>query len=193
MIGNDLDKEDNTVYCVVVNHEEQYSIWPAHREVPRGCNPTGKVGPKAECLAHIQEVWTDMRPLSLRLKMEELARTPTAPAPADPIPPGPSLVDRLSGADHPVELGFGSNKSLGLAKEAVDRGYVHITFPNTKGGTSLGVRLDRDACNLAHADFETGTGTVHLEGDLVLNFVKVRCSADVDLATLDGTGRLTRR
>ena len=65
------EKEDNTIYKVVVNHEEQYSIWPADRENALGWNDAGKSGPKAECLAYIEEVWTDMRPLSLRKKMEE--------------------------------------------------------------------------------------------------------------------------
>jgi MbtH protein len=65
------DREDTTIYQVVVNHEEQYSIWPADRELPLGWTAVGKQGPKAECLAHIEEVWTDMRPLSLRKKMQE--------------------------------------------------------------------------------------------------------------------------
>jgi len=68
------EQEDPTIYQVVVNHEEQYSIWPADRELPLGWNAAGKSGPKAECLAYIEEVWTDMRPLSLRKKMEEMAR-----------------------------------------------------------------------------------------------------------------------
>jgi MbtH protein len=59
---------------VVVNHEEQYSIWPADREMPSGWREAGKQGSKAECLAYIEEVWTDMRPLSLRKKMEEARR-----------------------------------------------------------------------------------------------------------------------
>ena len=63
-------REDNTIYKVVVNYEEQYSIWPADRENPLGWKDAGKVGSKAECLAHVKEVWTDMRPLSLRKKME---------------------------------------------------------------------------------------------------------------------------
>ncbi|HEY0170103.1 MAG TPA: MbtH family protein [Pyrinomonadaceae bacterium] len=67
------EDEDNTTYKVVVNHEEQYSIWPADRENALGWNDAGKSGPKAECLAYIEEVWTDMRPLSLRKKMEETA------------------------------------------------------------------------------------------------------------------------
>jgi MbtH protein len=65
------DTEDNRIYKVVVNHEEQYSIWFADREPPLGWREVGVTGPKAVCLAHIKEVWTDMRPLSLRKKMEE--------------------------------------------------------------------------------------------------------------------------
>lgn len=64
------DREDTTIYRVVVNHEEQYSIWPVDREIPHGWRDGGKSGPKAECLAHIKEVWTDMRPLSLRKQMD---------------------------------------------------------------------------------------------------------------------------
>ncbi len=61
--------EDNTTYTVVVNHEEQYSIWPNNREIPSGWRTVGTVGSKEECLAYIEEVWTDMRPLSLRRNM----------------------------------------------------------------------------------------------------------------------------
>jgi MbtH protein len=64
-------REDNTIYKVVVNHEEQYSIWPAQRENPLGWKDVGKIESKAKCLAYVKEVWTDMRPLSLRKKMEE--------------------------------------------------------------------------------------------------------------------------
>ena len=67
------EREDTTVYKVVVNHEEQYSIWPADRQLPTGWNATGFSGTKAECLENIKEIWTDMRPLSLRKKMDEAA------------------------------------------------------------------------------------------------------------------------
>jgi MbtH protein len=68
------EREDNTICKVVVNHEEQYSIWPATRENPLGWRDAGKSGPKSDCLAYIKEVWTDMRPLSLRKKMEQATR-----------------------------------------------------------------------------------------------------------------------
>jgi MbtH protein len=67
------EQEDTTIYVVVVNQEEQYSIWPADRELPLGWRAAGKSGLKQECLDYIKEVWTDMRPLSLRQKMEEKA------------------------------------------------------------------------------------------------------------------------
>jgi MbtH protein len=63
--------DDTTIYKVVVNDEEQYSIWPASRENPLGWRDAGQQGLKPECLAYIQEVWTDMRPLSLRRRMEQ--------------------------------------------------------------------------------------------------------------------------
>jgi MbtH protein len=68
------DDSDSTIYRVVVNHEEQYSIWPEYKDIPLGWRDVGRSGPKDECLAYIKEVWTDMRPLSLRKKMEADAR-----------------------------------------------------------------------------------------------------------------------
>ncbi|ABX04749.1 MAG TPA: MbtH family protein [Herpetosiphon sp.] len=58
--------DDTTIYNVVINHEEQYSIWPAERENPLGWSNVGVSGNKQTCLDHIKAVWTDMRPLSLR-------------------------------------------------------------------------------------------------------------------------------
>jgi len=66
------EQEDTRTYKVVVNHEEQYSIWLVDRENPLGWFDAGKSGLKSECLEYIKEVWTDMRPLSLRKKMAEL-------------------------------------------------------------------------------------------------------------------------
>ena len=72
------DEEDNTIYQVVVNHEEQYSIWPDYKQIPGGWKTAGKTGPKQDCLDYIKEVWTDMRPLSLRKHMQQAGKhTPT--------------------------------------------------------------------------------------------------------------------
>jgi MbtH protein len=63
------------LYKVVINHEEQYSIWPYDKENALGWNDEGKIGTKEECLSYIDGVWTDMRPLSLRIQMEEISKT----------------------------------------------------------------------------------------------------------------------
>jgi MbtH protein len=62
--------ESEQVYEVVANEEEQYSIWPAGRPLPAGWRTVGNAGPKEQCLAYISEVWTDMRPLSLRRTLD---------------------------------------------------------------------------------------------------------------------------
>jgi len=64
------EKTDNTFYKVVINHEEQYSIWPADRLNPPDWSDANKSGTEQECLAYIAEIWTDMRPRSLRKHME---------------------------------------------------------------------------------------------------------------------------
>ena len=64
-----MTDEEGIKYDVVVNHEEQYSIWPSDSELPDGWRRDGMSGTKAECLDHIEQVWTDMRPLSVRHSM----------------------------------------------------------------------------------------------------------------------------
>lgn len=64
-----FDDEDRE-FQVVMNHEEQYSIWPTDRDVPAGWQAVGTRGPKAQCLEYIDQVWTDLRPLTLRRRMD---------------------------------------------------------------------------------------------------------------------------
>jgi hypothetical protein len=100
------------------------------------------------------------------------------------------LVSRLSQGDHPVEASLRPVRTVEALKERIDLGYVHVKFTGTRGGTELGVRLDEAATDLGRADFERKTGSVHLAGDLILDYVPVRCIADIDLDTLTGTGHL---
>jgi len=67
---------DDSNVKVLVNHEEQYSLWPAFLDVPAGWTDTNVSGTREECLAHVKEVWVDMRPLSLRRRMAESPATP---------------------------------------------------------------------------------------------------------------------
>jgi Core binding factor beta subunit len=99
------------------------------------------------------------------------------------------LTQRLT-SDHPVVMG-GSDPSVGELRERVEeKGYILLKFTKTRGGTELGFALDQDATDASDADFAQASGHVHVEGDLVLNGDPVRCIADIDLATLKGTGRL---
>jgi len=76
------DAEDQTIYKVVLNHEEQYSIWPADRENALGWFDAGKTGMKAECLEYIKEVWTDMRPRACASIWRKLPQSSRARSPA---------------------------------------------------------------------------------------------------------------
>lgn len=191
------EQEDTTIYKVVMNHEEQYSIWPADRETPLGWHEVGTQGYKQECLTYIEEVWTDMRPLSLRQHMAAVTQRPVPPTSLPrPVPVTTDskrtddLVQRLCTGDHPVQAAHRSAQPVQALQESIERGYVPITFTGTRGGTELGVRLDRDHSDLTQADFTHQTGMVHLEGQLTLNYRPVRCVADIDLHTLQGYGHL---
>jgi hypothetical protein len=101
-----------------------------------------------------------------------------------------ALVQKLSEGEHPVTLG-GPGPSLKAFQQRLENpGYVFIKFTDTQGGTDLGVRIDKDATDVTRANFAEGTGIVHVEGSLILNYVRVRCYAEIDLQTLNGTGHL---
>jgi uncharacterized protein YbdZ (MbtH family) len=175
-------------YVVVINHEDQYSIWPEGREIPLGWHATGVAGTKAECLAHIDEVWTDMRPRSLREQMERASLEPaTAPT---PVPEGPTVVETLSRGDHLVEVAGLGEDPLRRLRERIELGHVMVRFPETRGGTELGVRFDPKALELAGCDLDAGRGKLALRGELTLDGTRVRVHADIDVASMAGRGRL---
>jgi hypothetical protein len=99
------------------------------------------------------------------------------------------LTQRLA-AEQPVAVGGPKPTLEELRIRLAEIGTVFIKFTETRGGTDLGVRLDRGASDLSAADFDQGSGTAHIEGTLILNDDSVRCIADIDLTTLRGTGRL---
>lgn len=65
------DNEENAMYKVLINHEDQYSLWPIGTPNPPGWREAEKEGTKEECLAYVEEYWTDMRPLSLQRSMQD--------------------------------------------------------------------------------------------------------------------------
>ena len=99
------------------------------------------------------------------------------------------LTQRLT-VEQPVIMGGADPTVEELRNRTGEMGYVLVKFTETRGGTELGFPLDRDKSDISKADFDSGTGTVHVEGNLILNDDPVRFIADIDLATLKGTGRL---
>ncbi|PRX96530.1 MbtH family protein [Allonocardiopsis opalescens] len=173
---------------VVVNHEEQYSIWPADREPPEGWTAEGFQGDRESCVAYIDQVWTDMRPLSLRRAMEEAARGggPDVEPPAAPA--GPPLPDRLAGAEHRVDVVLRPEPSAERLRAAVERGYLHLRFPDTDGGTEVGVALHPRDAALAEE-----SGRITLSGEFTLDFTPLHCTALIDTAAYSGSARVERR
>jgi core binding factor beta subunit len=99
------------------------------------------------------------------------------------------LTERLA-AEQPIIMGGADPTVEELRERTGDMGYVLVKFTETRGGTELGFPLDRDATDISGANFDEGTGNVHVEGHLILNDDPVRCIADINLATLKGMGRL---
>jgi hypothetical protein len=100
------------------------------------------------------------------------------------------LVQRLSEGRHPVEVSLRPERTVRALKAALDRGLVHIRFTNTRGGTELGVPLDRELTDVSAADLERETGRLRVVGRLTLDFVDVKCTADIELPSLVGEGWL---
>jgi hypothetical protein len=99
------------------------------------------------------------------------------------------LTERLT-VEQPIVMGGADPTVEELRERTGEMGYVLVKFTQTRGGTELGFPLDREATDISGANFDEGTGSVHVEGHLILNDDPVRCIADIDLATLKGTGRL---
>ena len=180
-------------FLVVVNGEEQYSIWPEGRELPAGWQAEGTAGPKDACLDHIEKIWTDMRPKSLR---ENLAAGVTD-ADAAPVVPDDDLeplVERLAAGSHPVVVaGVGDREAaeaIERFRQRMDRGQVNVLFTGTNGGTELSLRFDPQSVDRSRCDFARRSGSLALAGDLNVDGVDVRCEVELSLAELAGTGRL---
>jgi len=100
------------------------------------------------------------------------------------------LVQRLSQGSHPITVGGPKPSLEDFQKRIQDIGYIFIKFTATRGGTDLGMQVDKERTDLRQAHFEEARGIVHVEGVLTLNYIKVRCVADINLSSLNGTGYL---
>jgi hypothetical protein len=99
------------------------------------------------------------------------------------------LVQRLSKGDHKISMNE-RGEALAEIKERIANGFIHVKFTETKGGTELGINVDKSNTNIDKVDFDNGEGELHLEGTTTLNYNKVRCIVDVKLKTMTGKGYL---
>jgi uncharacterized protein YbdZ (MbtH family) len=180
-------------YLVVVNDEEQYSIWPDGRDLPLGWHAAGVSGSKEECLDYIEKVWTDMRPKSLRERLAAGVVSTSEPVTADDVVDD-TLVERLSNGIHPVVVAGVGDRTAADAierfRQRLERGHVNVLFTGTEGGTELSLRFDPAAVDRSRFDFARRSGSLALSAELNLDGVDVRCEVELSLAELAGTGRL---
>jgi len=188
------DDDDKTIYKVVLNGEEQYSIWPKDRDNALGWRDEGTVGLKKECLEHIGKVWTDMRPLSLRKHMEQHAQSAkqqeavvkehgSAVGGARADTALPAIVEKLSKGEHAVTLT--RYKDTADLKQAIDRGTVLVKFTGTQGGTEIGISLDEKSKAV-----DLSAAKIDLCGSLTLDYQPVNCIVNVEVETRTGFGHL---
>ncbi len=100
------------------------------------------------------------------------------------------LVKRLSEGSHPVEVSLRPERTVKLFREMLDRGHVLVKFTQTRGGTELGVPLDKSRSDLTQANFDSESGRVRVCGELTLDYVPVRVVADIELPSMEGQGHL---
>jgi hypothetical protein len=102
------------------------------------------------------------------------------------------LVKFLCDGEHLIDASL-RQKTREAMKESVERGYVLVKFTDTRGGTELGIPVDRNRSDLRALDSGDGSGEIKLLGDLTFDFVPVTCIARIDLSTLQGEGHLELR
>ena len=185
-------------YRVLVNTEGQHAIVSYKKGIPAGWADVGVRGKKRACQEYVRYIWTDMRPMSLRKEMRDIQRRwknlereheqKLRDHKKKPNDSRDHLIPYLSEGLHQLEPVLNPEKSAKKLQEAVEQGYIQIKFTGTRGYTGLGINLDAEACSITEGDYRKGTGKVHLEGEAQLDFVRLRCIADVDISTLKGTG-----
>jgi len=176
-------------YIVVVNDEEQYSIWPVTREIPSGWVNARVSGDKAHCLKYIDETWTDMRPRSLRQWMAETAERPIK-IPTESQPFHESLANRLSGGEHPVVVAGASAHDPSRLNDEISRGHIRVCFTETAGGTELALRFNPSSVDWSGEESDSAKRRAMLSSELTLDGVRVRCAVDINMADGKGKGSL---
>ena len=100
------------------------------------------------------------------------------------------LPHKLAEGEHKVIFPSRLDDPLQELRDCIDRDYVFVKFTETRGGTELGFHLDPEHSDLSGADWDNGTGTITMAGELTLDYVHVRCVGTIDISTMEGTGHL---
>jgi uncharacterized protein YbdZ (MbtH family) len=190
--GAMVPTEDTLLYDVVINQEEEYSIWRVGKRMPAGWLAVGIRGYKQDCLAAIEHIWQDMRPLSLRRFMAEmplqLSDLPM-PQPCDRTDGQTGLVERLSQGEHPVRLVLNGEHPREMFRNCLDLGYVRVCFTQTRGQTIFSLILD-DTQTRTQMTPGSDRAYAHLVGHINLDGKACLCVLDIDLVSFTGQGRL---
>lgn len=190
--GSMAPTEDTLLYDVVINREEEYSIWRAGKRMPAGWRAVGIRGHKQDCLSAIERIWQDMRPLSLRRFMAELplhAANLSIPQPCDSTDGQPDLVDRLSQGEHPVKLVLNGDHPREMFRNCLDLGYARVCFTQTHGQTTFSLTLD-DTQTRTQMMPGSDQAYAHLVGHINIDGKACICVLDINLASFTGLGRL---
>jgi MbtH protein len=184
-----MQVSDAFVYSVVANLEGQYSIWPANMKIPDGWTAQGVEGSKEECLNHIEEVWTDMRPRSLLRQLEKYQKpTPVNRVAEEPVLETASpLVRRLCSGPSPVEFVSYSGNTREALREQMEMGHIHVRFAGPRGDADLRLTLRPGTDSPSHDPGGQGQKSIQLVGEAVVDFVKLRCTVILQLENLRGT------
>eukprot|EP00163_Fabomonas_tropica_P022886 TRINITY_DN4005_c0_g1_i1.p1 TRINITY_DN4005_c0_g1~~TRINITY_DN4005_c0_g1_i1.p1 ORF type:complete len:214 (-),score=58.26 TRINITY_DN4005_c0_g1_i1:128-769(-) len=196
-------------FRVVLNHEEQYSIWPSWKENAPGWRDEGTEGTKEEVMAYIDKVWTDMRPLSLRKKMSEWEknrpkvdrdearrRIEAMRANTDAFhtpQPANALVTKLMDKQAVQIIRYRNDDgtpALDKLKDAVKRQYVLVKFTQTTGGTELGLNLTPLPDRPTYSQVHWSDTQLQVTGRAKLDYTPILIHASIDLATFEGTGHV---
>lgn len=171
-------------YNVVVNAEEQYSIWPKYQKIPNGWHSIDFVGSKNECLDYIGVIWKDIRPLSLRKRLSQNLRYDEAGVNSEKIKyetQHTSLVDLLLSKQHDIVLPVESKDKL---FEEVNSGYLNVIVLDTKGRTELNITIAKNSCPVEGS--LTAQKDLSLCGNIELDYQKLKFDINLDLVHLKG-------
>ena len=186
------DSEANEpIYEVVVNSDEEYSIWPgALGDPPRGWQLVSVRGVKGYCLDYIDEKWTDRRPSSLRRGAGASVDVAVRAEPLA-VPQGAGgLVDVLTDVRHPITGTVPPTFTTERLRMALGTGFLHLCLRGSHGSTTVALKLDRSACDFDASVGERGERVHRLQGTCELDGALLRCVVEIDATTMSGVARV---